>query len=424
MVSRKLNRFRAASKKLNAWENNDGNRCLIEISDYFLSRIDIHLGIARDLVKTLRSICAPKERQEKTSKLIDGLIKNCAIAERLLKTLESTWHPFLIARDERDAARHDQIVSRLLSEVTPGGVLKTNPDGASTRILAIMCHKLKIDSAVTVFAINMAEIRAFHAKREKDPAGQTDIKGSTERVAGILCFFPSIWSFSVITLLLHEIGHIVWDHCIQLNEKKKLTRGILRAFPHAFGMADVQVLGTGDKKLCGEVAADMFAALVGGYAYGTSLCGFFMTKTNHWKKTAPGYLNIGDRIGLVRRACEYVVPDCPGRDDSYWSAIEGLKKHLDENPSHATSSQVHQQKGQNEAIGEIIKAFEKCLLALGVRLANTVTQLPVAHLEKGPETKGKTIRDSLAWAAKYRNDCAAEDGSDYIKWEKEAMRDL
>ncbi len=411
MVKAKLQKLRKAVNHPQAWENNDGHHYLLDIAEFRISRIEIHLVTAKSSVGYLDFFLTTDDALSDIADDFDDLIKACAAIEQMLWTIESLLHPILIARNKGDAVKYDRIISKLLAEIAPDRVFVTNADRPHIRILPIMCHNLKIDSAARVFQFNLEKEKAFYATGEP---GAVPCEQETQDVAGVLCIFPSIWSFTTITLLLHEIGHVIWDNCIPASQKKAIIQLILGVFPHAFPNERAE-------RLCGEVAADAVASLVGGYAFGTSLCGFFIAKKEHWTRTAPGYLDIGDRIGLVQRACASVTPKCPGRNDSYWHAIESLKKHLDETQPDTESNIVHQQKAEEKRIDELIEAFKKSLLGLGVRLADTVEPPLLTSPGDRPTIEGETVRESLMTAAMFREKCKDDDGTDYIDWEKEAL---
>ncbi|MCH7884623.1 MAG: hypothetical protein IIC01_05170 [Planctomycetes bacterium] len=384
---------------------------MLDIAEFRISRIEIHLATAKSYVGYLDFFITTDDTLSEIADDFDDLIKACAAIEQLLWTIESLLHPILIARNKGDAVKYDRIISKLLDEIAPDRVFVTNGDQPHIRILPIMCHKLKIDSAAKVFQFHLEKEKAFYARQEPGPV---PCEQETQDVAGVLCIFPSIWSFTTITLLLHEIGHIVWDHCIPAIQKQAIIRLILRAFPHAFP-------NERPERLWSEIAADAFASLVGGYAFGASLCGFFIAKKEHWTRTAPGYLDIGDRIGLVQRACAFETPNCPGRNDSYWYAIESLKKHLDGTQPNTESKIVHQQRAEDDRIDELIEAFKKSLLGLGVKLASTVEPPSLTSTGERPTIEGETIRQSLVTAAMFREKCKDDDGTDYMDWEKEAL---
>ena len=112
--------------------------------------------------------------------------------------------------------------------------------------------------------------------------------------APVFLFAPSVRSFEAISLLYHEIGHVVWEHVLTRTERSRLIGEI-----NKFARAET-VEPTMDALR--EIAADIFGGLVGGHPYCTNLCAFFLSKQRLYSRPNREYPSAAIRVPISRLA--------------------------------------------------------------------------------------------------------------------------
>lgn len=223
----------------------------------------------------------------------------------------------------------------------------------------------------------------------------------------VFVFSPANRSLLTMSLLYHEIGHWVFSDLLDPDERSTLTQEI-RQF------AGKKVDST--EQALQEIAADVFAGLVGGYTFVSSLCCVLLGQQSLLATTDLYYPSPSLRIALARWASQHAGdPDATMRDPLM----------------EAWDFYVAQSRKQGDLRDKLISSaaskdftihFAEVLASHGIRLSDTNAGL-VGIRKDGPaiDPRSCTIPTLLRAACRFR---ATTDNSTYWKWELQVVKDL
>ncbi len=186
-----------------------------------------------------------------------------AEAEANLKAVERSILPPLLTRTKSDVS-YDDFITRFLSDLN------------LTQFQPVTSHK-------------QSRVLAVDPWFKDNP---------------IFAFSPTIRSFEFLSLLYHEIGHVVWWHVLEDQHRRKLLDEV-RKFSAPLNIEPTM-------NAVQEIAADTFGGIVGGHPYITNLCSFFLSKQSLDEQPSKEYPSPVLRVWLSRRASE--IADCPKED--------------------------------------------------------------------------------------------------------------
>ncbi|MEK6676209.1 MAG: hypothetical protein AABZ47_11225 [Planctomycetota bacterium] len=308
--------------------------------------------------------------------------------------IERHFHPVLAVRSKSDEA-YDRFILKFLVEI---GLPTIHP---------ISVHKLiKQSSAAAV------ERFTLHDKL-KLPPHQPKLGSNLEQKYGnvvfaIFYFFPSVRSLTSLTLLYHEVGHVFWEYVATRAERERLLMKMHQAF-----------IPSCHDHLEKEIAADAFAALVGGYSFYATFCPFLLTKPEGWSSRTSGYLPPDQRMWITRHGTTLTRVSENDLGDSFFRAWDSLERlfRSQNNPKPLTRITMN----GNKAI-EFLKEFKEVLERHSVKLADKPRE--PNYNENGcpvlPSSKSDLrIRELFTTATYFRD--KVDSAEEYIAWEERAL---
>lgn len=224
----------------------------------------------------------------------------------------------------------------------------------------------------------------------------------------LFLFSPANRSFLTMSLLYHEIGHWAYWDVLDPGERNKLSEEI-RLF--AGNRAETT------KDAVEEIAADVFAGLVGGYTYTSSFCCFLLGQHPLQTTRNRKYPSPEMRVQIARWASEYAEdPDAKLADPifSAWDYFVAESRSIED----GTDALI-----EFEAVKDFTMRYTEFLVNRRIRLANTRTPR-LRHTKKGrgiDDLRTCPVPTILREACRFR---AEADTDSYWAWELDAVANL
>lgn len=333
------------------------------------------------------------------------LRNDLGVAEWRIGTVERLIIPVLSSRTASDP-KYDKFIGRFLTELRIGGDPVTSHKQWHVQGLSIDMHF-------------------------KQP---------------IFVFMPSIRSFEALSLLYHEIGHLFWENILSDAEREHLRQSMrpldLRLTRYLHRVAELQQASSNSQNvtkanpfevaternrsrirrakqnawlqlkslenLAGDIAADAFAGLVGGHAYTTAFCSFYLCRRT---------LDVADdahpppiwRVWFTRLASEHSKSPAPETQDPLfvtWDAVLQLSAQRQAAPGNLSR--------ETDPATKFLGQFKRTLRSHKVPLAGDATRHEFKDTPRLDWKKAR-IPEILLVASKYKGTSAWRD---YSAWER------
>lgn len=305
--------------------------------------------------------------------------------EESLLWVETDLQPILLARTDSDRA-WDRAIRSLLQDA---GLVDVEP---------ICLHRMPCEGTLAVDVLEPPEELAKAMMK-------TEHFGLFERkTRAVFYFLPHVRSLTTLALATHEFGHLAWSSMLTEEQRRSFITQM-----HLAGLLSTSERGELERKKAGEIAADVFGGLVGGFAYCSTLFTYLIGKPSKWTKPHENYPPAAVRGWLARKsASEAGVPD-----------------HLFDNELFLGWDYLVQESNCEPAINTIegaafLAEFKAVLESKGVVLAGALPDFTRNEMGRPDITVDHTASEVVAIAAEYRLR-ERDKFSRYSVWEREVM---
>lgn len=359
--------------------------------DYALATIELATNELSNYGKLQVSFSSGEQPKKlKLDVLWNFVTHRFRVAEEALRLVESELHPAMLVRTDSDLA-YDKLISQLLAEYN------------LRQIVPFTTHRLGLPSPLQVRPCELNSATPLMV-------GNVDLRERyKDKLLVLLHFFPSIRSLTALTLMLHEVGHVIWDPILRNSAGPgfvKIKLELVDLLTRAMGRPPGDMMQK-------EVGADLIGGLLGGATFAATLCSHLVSKATYWIIASQDYPPPPLRIQLARAGAACVSQQ-PG-DDSFFTACEHLHKLYAKSPPSAVATIAGDDLAR---LTDIVGRIKELLHQFGISTDDQPPVIPAGASEV------ESIRVLLREAGHRREQCETLEGHDYIAWERRVMKSL
>ncbi len=226
----------------------------------------------------------------------------------------------------------------------------------------------------------------------------------------VLIFSPSLRSLHILSLIYHEFGHVMWWQVLSDTERTRLIGEVEQYVSREFKDATLEAID--------EIAADVFGAAVGGYAFAVNFCLLHLSHKQPFRTTSSRYPSPLERVDLVRRTLDIVGVSAETQEHPVFAAWDKMRQEEQGRDSGEAAPRI-----DPESIDDFIHSYVDQLGNKRIVLASDRAwsfQLGDDHEPKIDWSKA-TVPQILYIATKYREQATPEQ---YRGWSAVALKGL